>query len=129
MTPGRGKIHALVAILLAVASAGCAPTKPPTDEMDAAARALNAARQADAAQLAAAELRAATTRLDQARAAERDQDYDAAVQLAADSQSDSELARARARLAKARGEVDKLTRENAGMDRDLAGSAQTEQQP
>jgi len=129
MTSGRGKIHALVAILLVATSAGCAPTKPPTDEMDAATRALNAARQADAAQLSAAEFRAASAHLDQARAAERNQDYDVAAQLAAESQADSELARARARLAKARSEVDRLARENAGMDRDLAGSAQTEQQP
>jgi hypothetical protein len=129
MTPGRGKIHALVAVLACVAVVGCAPTKPPVDEMAAASRALNAARQADAMQLAAAEFRAASSHLDQARAAEREQDYDAAVHLAAESQVDSELAMARARLAKARGEVDRLARENEGMDRDLGGSATTEQQP
>ena len=129
MTPGRGKIHALVALLVCTTITGCAPTKPPVDEMAAASRALNGARQAGADQLAVAEFRAASTHLDQARAAERDQDYDAAVQLAAESQVDSELAQARARLAKARGEVDRLARENEGMDRDLGASATEEQQP
>jgi hypothetical protein len=129
MTPERGKIHALVAVLACVASVGCAPTKPPVDAMAAASRALNAARQADAAQRAAAEFRAASAHLEQARAAERDQDYDAAAQLAAESQVDSELAQARARLAKARGEVERLARENEGMDRDLGAGPTTEQQP
>ena len=129
MTPGRGKIHALVAVLVCAAGAGCAPTKPPVDEMAAASRALNAARQAGAEQLAGAEFRAASAHLDQARAAERSQDYDAAVQLAAESQVDSELAQARTRLAKARGEVDRLSRENEGMDRDLGAGATQEQQP
>jgi hypothetical protein len=129
MTPGRGKIHALVAVMVGAAATGCAPTKPPVDELAAASRALNAARQAGAEQLAAAEFRAAGSHLDQARVAERDQDYDAAVQLAAESQVDSELAQARARFAKARGEVDRLARENEGMDRDLGASATQEQQP
>jgi hypothetical protein len=129
MTPGRGKIHALVAVMVGAAVTGCAPTKPPVDELMAASRALSAARQAGAEQLAAAEFRAASSHLDQARTAERDQDYDAAVQLAAESQVDSELAQARARLAKARGEVERLARENEGMDRDLGAGATQEQQP
>jgi len=129
MTPERGKIHALVAVLACAVAAGCAPTKPPVDQMAAASRALAAARQAGAEQLAATEFRAASSRLDQARAAERDQDYDVAAQLAAESQVDSELAQARARLAKARGEVERITRENEGMDRDLGAGATQEQQP
>ena len=129
MTPGRGKIHALVAVMVGAVATACAPTKPPVDELAAASRALNAARQAGAEQLAATEFRAASSHLDQARTAERDQDYAAAVQLAAESQVDSELAQARARLAKARGEVERLARENEGMDRDLGAGATQEQQP
>lgn len=129
MTPERGKIHALVAVLACVAGTGCAPTKPPVDEMAAASRALAAARQAGAEQLATAEFRVASAHLDQARVAERNQDYDVAAQLAAESQVDSELAQARARLAKARGEVERIARENEGMERDLGASAPQEQQP
>jgi hypothetical protein len=129
MTPGRGKIHALVAVLVCATGAGCAPTRPPVDELAAASRALAVARQAGAEQLAAAEFRVASSHLDQARSAERDQDYDTAVQLAAESQVDSELAQARARLVKARGEVERIARENEGMERDLGASTTQEQQP
>ena len=129
MTPGRRKIHALIVVLAGMLGAACTPTKPPVDELDAASRALSAARQAEATQYSATEYRSASGHLDQARAAERDQDYDAAAQFAAESQADSELALAKARLAKTRASVDKLTQDNANLDRDLAAHAPTEPQP
>ncbi|TCO42772.1 DUF4398 domain-containing protein [Dokdonella fugitiva] len=119
MTPARKKIHAAIVVLVTALAAGCAPTKPPLDELDAASRALAAARQADAPQLAAAEYRAAGRHFDQAQAAQRDEDYDAAAQLAAESLADSELALAKAKLARARAEVERLTRENEGLQGDL----------
>lgn len=128
MTPVRKKIHALVAIP-AIVVAACAPTKPPVDELAAASRALAAATQAGAEELATADFRSARAHLDQARVADRDQDYDLAAQLAAQSQADSELARARARAAKARAAVDRLSSENAGIEHDLGGDAATEHQP
>ncbi|HEU4663679.1 MAG TPA: DUF4398 domain-containing protein [Dokdonella sp.] len=131
MTPAREKIHAWVVVLAAALAAGCSPTKPPLDELDAASRALSAARQADAPQLAAAEYRAAGRHFDQAQAAERDQDYDAAAQFAAESLADSELALARARAAKARADVERLTRDNASLQGDLDShpAALQEEQP
>jgi hypothetical protein len=127
MTPARKKIHALVAIV-PIALAACTPTRPPVDELAAAARALNAAREAGAPELAAADFRSASLHLDQARVADRDQDYDVAAQLAAESQVDSELALARARAARARAAVDRLSSANAGLEHDLGG-APTEEQP
>ncbi len=129
MTPARKKIHAWVAIPT-IALAACAPTRPPVDELAAAARALNAARDGGASEFAAADFRSASSRLDQARVADRDQDYDVAAQLAAESQADSEVALARARAARARAGVDRLSSANAGLEHDLAGSpAATEEQP
>ncbi|HEY6943226.1 DUF4398 domain-containing protein [Dokdonella sp.] len=131
MTPAREKIHAWVAVLAAALAAGCSPTKPPLDELDAASRALSAARQADAPQFAAAEYRAAGRHFDQAQAAQRDKDYDAAAQFAAESLADSELALARAHLAKARADVERLTRDNANLQGDLDShpAALQEEQP
>ena len=119
MTPAREKIHAWIVILATALAAGCSPTKPPLDELDAASRALAAARQAEAPQLAAAEYRAAGRHFDRAQAAQREEDYDAAAQFAAESLADSELALAKAKLAKARGDVERLTRENEGLQGDL----------
>lgn len=119
MTPARKKIHASIVVLATALAAGCSPTKPPLDELDAASRALAAARQAQAPQLAAAEYRAAGRHFDQAQAAERDRDYDAAAQFAAESLADSELALAKARLSTARSEVERLARENEGLQADL----------
>jgi hypothetical protein len=129
MTPSRRKIHALIALGGVLLVAGCAPTRPPVDELDAASRALGAARAADAPTWAPAEYRSAGQRFDQAQAAEATKDYDAALQLANESQVDSELAAAKARLGKVRQEVERLREENAHLDRDLTSHAQPEDQP
>ena len=120
MTPSRGKIHVLIVILLALAAVACAPTKPPVDELDGASRALGAARDAGAAELAPTEYRAAGHHFDDAQAAEARRDYAEAAQFALQSLADSELAIAKARLSKLREEVSRLERENANLDRELA---------
>ena len=129
MTPGRSKFHALVAIPVILALAGgCSPTRPPVDELDAASRALGAARDAGASQLAAADYRAAANGFDQAQAAQASGDYDEAAQYARQSLSDSELAAARARRAAARADVERLRQENAAASRDLAAPTGFEEQ-
>jgi hypothetical protein len=120
MTPSRGKIHVLIVILLAWAAVACAPTKPPVNELDGASRALGVARDAGAAELAPVEYRAAGHHFDDAQAAEANRDYAEAAQFALQSLADSELAIARSRLAKSRGDVNRLERENANLERDLA---------
>ncbi len=120
MTPSRGKIHVLIVVLLASAAVACATTRPPLAELDHASRALGVARDAGAAELAPAEYRAAGHHFDDAQAAEANRDYAEATHFALQSLADSELATARSRLAKSRAEVDRLERENANLERDLA---------
>lgn len=131
MTPDRGKIHALIGVLLLAALAGCAPTKPPVDQLNAAARALENARSVGAGEFAAADLNAAAREYDAAQSAQARGDYDAAAQLAMQSQADGELAAARARRAQARHAVDKLTAANAALQSDLSSNPPTsaEDQP
>jgi hypothetical protein len=119
MTPRRRKIHVAVAILVPCMVAACAPTKPPLDQLDAASRALGAARDAGAAELAGATYRAAAQRFDAAQAAESQGEYALAADLAAESQVGSELAAAQARLARLRGEVDRMRRDNAAVADEL----------
>lgn len=130
MTPGSGKIHALVVIPFVLALAGgCTPTRPPINELDSASRALGVAREAGAAQLAPADYRTAANGFDQAQAAEARGDYDEAAQYARQSLADSELAAARARRSAARADVDRIRQENAALSRDLAAPAGFEELP
>jgi hypothetical protein len=121
MTPSRAKIHVFIVVLALACLAACTPTRPPVDELDAAGRALGAARAADAPTLAPLEYRSGSHLLDQARAAEGREDYDVASELARESAADSELASAKARLATARGGVERLKADNASLGHDLDG--------
>lgn len=123
------KFHVPALVLATLALQACSPTKPPVDLLDTASRALGSARTAGAPEYAAAEYRSAGRRYDQAQAAESREEYDEAAQLARESAADSELAIAKARLAKARQAVDRLKRENANLDRDLTEHASPEAQP
>ena len=131
MTPDRGKIHALIGVLALAALAGCAPTKPPVDQMNAAARGLENARSIGAAEFAAADMNNAAREYSAAQSAQAQGDYDAAAQWAMQSQADSELAAARARREQARHAVDKLTQANATLESDLSSNPPTsaEEQP
>lgn len=131
MTPDRGKIHALIGVLALAALSGCAPTKPPVDQMNAAARGLETARSIGAAEFATADMNNAAREYSAAQSAQAQGDYDAAAQLAMQSQADSELAAARARREQARHAVDKLTQANSALQDDLSNNppASTEDQP
>ena len=133
MTPNQRKIHCVFLILaIAIALAACTPAKPPTADLDAAASALSAAREAGAPTYAPLELRAAQDHLNQARASVDDGDYDVALRMASESRVDSELAMVKARLGKDRENVQKQARQNAQLRRDLnldGNSSQPAQQP
>lgn len=131
MTPDRGKIHALIGVLALAVLAGCAPTKPPVDLMNAAARGLENARSIGAAEFAAADMSNAAREYSAAQSAQAQGDYDTAAQLAMQSQADSELAAVRARREQARHAVDKLTQANATLESDLSSNPPTsaEEQP
>jgi len=131
MTPDRGKIHALIGVLALTGLVACAPTKPPVDQLNAAAGALETARSVGAGEFAAADLNAAAREYDAAQAAQARGDYDAAAHLAMQSQADGELAAARARRVQASQAVDKLTNANATLQSDLSSNPPTsaEDQP
>lgn len=122
------KVHLPALVLAVLAVQGCSPTKPPVDLLDTASRSLGSARSAGAPQYAASEYRSAGRRYDQAQSAMAREEYDEATQFARESAADSELATAKARLAKAREEVDRLKQENANLDRDLTDHASSEVQ-
>ncbi|KAB2901357.1 MAG: DUF4398 domain-containing protein [Dokdonella sp.] len=123
MTPHRGKIHASIvvsALLALLALSACEPTRPPVDQLNAAAHGLENARSLGAGEFARTELDAAARNYEAAQSAQAMADYDAAAQLALQSQADSELAAARARRAQAQHAVEKLERSNAALQEDLS---------
>jgi len=125
MTPDRGKIHALIGVLALAGLAGCAPTKPPVDQMNAAAGALENARSVGAGEFATADINNAAREYDAAQSAQASGDYEAAAHLAMQSQADGELAAARARRMQARHAVDKLTDANSALNSDLSSNPPT----
>lgn len=118
MTLLRSKIHRPV-VLLGLVLAGCGPTRPPNTGLEEAARHLQVAREAGASTYAPLELRGAEERLSAGRAAADKRDYEDAIALAEESQANSDLASAKARLGKARERVETRTRENAQLRQDL----------
>jgi len=118
MTSMRSKIHRPV-VLLGLILAGCGPTKPPNTGLEEAARHLQAARDGGASTYAPLELRGAEERLSAGRAAADKRHYEDAIALAEESQANSELALAKARLGKARERVEARTHENAQLHQDL----------
>lgn len=118
MTLSRPKIYRPV-VLFCLLLAGCGPTKPPNTGLEEAARHLQAARNAGASTYAPLELRGAEERLSAGRAAADKRHYDEAIQLAQESQINSDLAAAKARLGKVRERVEARTRENAKLRQEL----------
>lgn len=98
----------------------CEPTRPPLDQLNAAAHGLENARALGAGEFASADLDAAAREYEAAQAARAQGDFDAAAALALQSRADSELAAARARRAQAQHAVDKLERGNAALQEELS---------
>lgn len=127
MTSLAQKIHASLLILAVLLVAGCGgPTRPPQDLLDSATRSLSDARAAGAQTYAPLELRFATERLDQAQAAISREDYAAAGRLARESEANSELAEAKAKLGTTRAAAEALEQQNADLKRDLGPDADQE---
>jgi hypothetical protein len=118
MTLMSSKIYRPIVLFCLLASA-CGPTRPPSTGLDEAARHLQAARDAGASTYAPLELRGAEERASLGRAAADKHDYEAAAQLAEESQANADLAIAKARLGRAREKVEARTRENAQLRGDL----------
>jgi hypothetical protein len=87
--------------------AGCAGT-PPTDSLSKAEVAINRAIEEGAADHAPLELRMARDKLDVAKKAMNDSDYDVARRLAEEAAVDANVAIAKAKSDEARQEAEKL---------------------
>ena len=90
-----------VAGALALGTAGCATTSPPTVQMTVATASVEAANAAGAQAYAPAELRLANDKLASARKAMADKDYDVALRFAEQAQTDAQLAVGKTQSAKA----------------------------
>lgn len=123
MTAGPRKFHILI-VTSALALAACAPTRPPVNEMDAASRALGAARQAAGPEWAAADYREAGRLFDRAQAALARGDNDEALRLARRAEAMADFSAARANEARLRAEVERVRHENALLQAELATGAE-----
>lgn len=86
----------------AVASAGCASSKPPVAQLAVAETSVQRINTGEAAAAAGPELQQAITKLADARAALARKDYDVARRLAEQANVDAQLAEANAQQAKAK---------------------------
>lgn len=110
---------AVSALTLAVLAAGCATTPPPTDALDRAESAIDAARAEGAVEQAPMELRFARDKLEAARTAVDEEAYTRARRLASEARVNAELAVAKTQSAKARATVEDLRRRIEELQRDI----------
>lgn len=89
----------------AVALVGCTAATPPVDTISTADTAVNRALEAQAMQYAPLELRPAMEKLEAAKQASKEEDYEEARRLAEQAGVDARLAEAKARSEKARQEA------------------------
>lgn len=85
----------------ALAIAGCATVKPPTEQLAVSKIAVSNAAGAGGNEFASAEMRSAQDKLDRANQAMAAKDYANAESLAEQAQADAQLATAKARSGKA----------------------------
>ena len=92
-------VAACSALVLAL---GCSARRPPDAHMSTADLAIRSASDETASEHAPLDLRLAREKLDQAREAVKDDEYDRARRLAEESLADAQVAEAKSRAAKAR---------------------------
>lgn len=119
MTPVSRKIHRGLTLFALLALAACASTPPPTADVARAEAAVVGASRADAEQHAEADLAAARQRLEIAQRLLADGDNDGALAMARQAEAAADLASARSRHAVARAALERRTRENAQLRREL----------
>lgn len=118
MTRTRKKFHRpsahfrILAIFALLWLGACASLPPPVGSMSQAESLLQAAERADAQTYAPLELGFARDKLDKARLAMLEEDYEMAAALAEESQVNSELARVKAELGSLREQIKAATDEN-----------------
>lgn len=87
--------------VFALAMAGCATLKPPTEQLAVSKMAVSNAAGAGGNEFASAEMRSAQDKLERANQAMTAKDYENAQSLAEQAQVDAQLATAKARAGKA----------------------------
>ena len=92
----------------ALAVSGCAGTPPPVDDISTAEMALNRALEAEAEQHSPLPLRVAREKLDSAKQAMNDGEYEQARRLAEQAQVEAQLAEAQARSQVARKQAQEI---------------------
>lgn len=124
-----GRIRTATAVLLlTLALTGCATVPPPDDSMNLAQTQLQAARDAGAADYAPVDLGFAQDKFQQAQSAMAQRKYADAANLAEESRTDAELARAKARLGAARAQIQGKVQENTRLRSQDEQAAAAEQQ-
>ena len=108
----RRILGAATALVMTLALASCASLPPPNDSMSLAQTQLQSARDAGAADYAPVDLGFAQDKFQQAQAAMAERKYADAASLAGESVADADLARAKARLAAARSQIQAKLDEN-----------------
>ena len=101
-------VRAWAALCSAGLLAACASMPPPTEQMAVSTAALTSANAAGAGQWAPMELRSAQDKLDRARLAMIDKNYEQALWLAQDAQVQAQLAEKKAGAGKAGKAADEL---------------------
>lgn len=103
---------AAAALVMTLLLASCASVPPPNDSMSLAQTQLQSARDAGAADYAPVDLGFAQDKFQAAQAAMAERKYADAANLAGESIADADLARAKARLAAARSQIQAKLDEN-----------------
>ncbi|MCV2422248.1 DUF4398 domain-containing protein [Paucibacter sp. DJ2R-2] len=125
--PARGAPRSpLFAVTLSLALLGasllgaCASMPPPTEQMAVSAAALNSATAAGGVQWAPQDMRSAQDKLDRARLAMNDKDYERALWLAQDAQANAQLAEKKAGAGKARKAAEELAESSRVLSEELS---------
>lgn len=117
------KIQYTLPLFALLALAACSTTPPPTDALARAQAQVESARAAGARDYAPVDLGFAEQKLDAAKAAVASKKYADAADLADEAGVAGELARAKARLAKLRAEMQDRSAENAKLRADMLDRA------
>lgn len=113
------RLVTLVALAGLAALGGCAGMAPPNEEIVRSQAAVSKAEGAQAYELAPVEFQAAQEKLQRARSAMRDEEYEAAKRLAEQAEVDADLAYSKARTAQSMKAVEQLQKDIQVLEREL----------
>jgi ATP phosphoribosyltransferase len=109
----------LAALAAFAALGGCAGMAPPNEEIVRSQAAVSKAEGAQAYQFAPVEFQAAQEKLQRARSAMRDEEYETAKRLAEQAEVDANVAYSKARTAQSMKAVEQLQKDIQVLEREL----------